>query len=163
IGSTSQFEPHHSRSYWNYTPLGFQALVEDGGLQVEELRPGIEGLTLVRRPFLDRQTWFYNGVAAARPLQRRVDDGGPRTAADDGGRPHGQSPEDAVGGAVLVPRATTRVSLRAARRANDGFVRAVAAVAVRVRSRATSRSHAAARSGSRSVPTPVCSSSATRS
>src|SRR5262245_9276865 len=83
IGSTSQFEPYHSRSYWNYTPLGFQALVEDGGLQVEELRPGIDGVTLVLRSFLDRPKSFSKWFAGDSPLHGLIDDWGRRTKADD--------------------------------------------------------------------------------
>jgi SAM-dependent methyltransferase len=74
IGSTSQFEPYHSRSYWNYTPLGFQALVEDGGLRVEELRPGIDGVTLIMRQFLDRPKRFSQWFADGSPLHELVDE-----------------------------------------------------------------------------------------
>ena len=74
IGSTSQFEPYHSRSYWNYTPVGFHALVEDAGLTLEELRPGIDGVTLILRTFLGRPAhfskWFPNGS----PLHTLIDD-----------------------------------------------------------------------------------------
>ncbi len=31
-GSTSQFEPFHSMSVWNYTPVGFALLLGDAGL-----------------------------------------------------------------------------------------------------------------------------------
>jgi SAM-dependent methyltransferase len=46
-GSTSQLEPFHSYSLWNYTPLGFRALVEEAGLTLIELRPGIDGPALI--------------------------------------------------------------------------------------------------------------------
>ena len=46
-GSTSQLEPFHSLSVWNYTPYGLTVLLEDAGLQVRELRPCIDGVTLV--------------------------------------------------------------------------------------------------------------------
>ena len=48
-GSTSQLEPFHSLSMWNYTPVGFCALLSESGLDVVELRPGIDGLTLIAR------------------------------------------------------------------------------------------------------------------
>jgi SAM-dependent methyltransferase len=84
IGSTSQFEPYHSRSYWNFTPLGFQALVNDGGLHLEELRPGIDGVTLIMRQFLDRPKRFSQWFTEGSPLHVLVDDwgtrGGRRTA-----------------------------------------------------------------------------------
>jgi SAM-dependent methyltransferase len=79
IGSTSQFEPYHSRSYWNYTPLGFQALVEDGGLQLEELRPGIDGVTLILRTFLDRPKSFSKWFGRGSPLHELIDEWGART------------------------------------------------------------------------------------
>lgn len=49
LGSTSQLEPFHSRSTWNYTPYGFDLLVQGAGLQLMELRPGIDSLTLIAR------------------------------------------------------------------------------------------------------------------
>ena len=82
IGSTSQFEPYHSRSYWNYTPVGFQALVEDGGLRLEELRPGIDGITLVLRSFLDRPKAFSKWFAGDSPLHTLIDEWGTRTKSD---------------------------------------------------------------------------------
>ncbi|MGH2512443.1 MAG: class I SAM-dependent methyltransferase, partial [Candidatus Limnocylindrales bacterium] len=39
VGSTSQLEPYHSHSFWNYTPYGFVTLCADAGLLVTELRP----------------------------------------------------------------------------------------------------------------------------
>lgn len=53
VGSTSQLEPFHSRSTWNYTPYGFVLLMREAGFESIELRPGIDGLTLiVRRIFM---------------------------------------------------------------------------------------------------------------
>jgi SAM-dependent methyltransferase len=49
IGSTSHLEPYHSNSFWNYTPLGFYELIEEAGLELVEMRPGIDGLTLLVR------------------------------------------------------------------------------------------------------------------
>jgi SAM-dependent methyltransferase len=48
-GSTSQLEPFHSLSLWNYTPLGFCELSRGAGLTVVELRPGIDALALIAR------------------------------------------------------------------------------------------------------------------
>jgi SAM-dependent methyltransferase len=48
-GSTSQFEPFHSLSMWNYTPVGFEALLGEAGLTLVEMRPGIDGFTLMAR------------------------------------------------------------------------------------------------------------------
>jgi SAM-dependent methyltransferase len=76
IGSTSQFEPYHSRSYWNYTPLGFQALVEDAGLALAELRPGIDGITLILRTYLGRPKYFSKWWAESSPLHTMIDEWG---------------------------------------------------------------------------------------
>ncbi|MFJ9349983.1 class I SAM-dependent methyltransferase [Streptomyces sp. NPDC101237] len=51
IGSTSQFEPYHSFSLWNYTPYGFRVLVEEAGLALEEIRPSLDGVTLIMRTY----------------------------------------------------------------------------------------------------------------
>jgi SAM-dependent methyltransferase len=49
IGSVSQLEPYHSYSLWNFTYYGFSVLAHDAGLTLKELRPGIDGLSLVTR------------------------------------------------------------------------------------------------------------------
>lgn len=59
-GSTSQLEPFHSLSMWNYTPVGLCELLRETGLTVVELRPGIDALTLIVRRI----------VGTAQPLDR---------------------------------------------------------------------------------------------
>ena len=59
IGSTSHLEPYHSFSYWNYTPYGFSVLAEEANLQLLELRPSIDSLTLIIRRGL-RGLSFFN-------------------------------------------------------------------------------------------------------
>jgi SAM-dependent methyltransferase len=85
IGSTSQLEPFHSRSYWNYTPVGFVTLVDQAGLVTEELRPGIDGVTLTLRSYFGRPTGFSRWWDEESPLNRLIDEwadqGGPPTAA----------------------------------------------------------------------------------
>src|SRR5436305_6499490 len=46
-GSTSQLEPFHSYSTWNYTPYGLSLLLRDAGLPAVEMRPGIDSLALI--------------------------------------------------------------------------------------------------------------------
>lgn len=58
IGSTSHLEPFHSLSYWNYTPFGFSQLVEEAGLKISEIRPGIDALTLIIRRGLGSPKFF---------------------------------------------------------------------------------------------------------
>ncbi len=52
VGSTSHLEPFHSRSYWNYTPFGFCALLQAAGFRDITVRPGIDGPTLIFRRLL---------------------------------------------------------------------------------------------------------------
>jgi SAM-dependent methyltransferase len=72
IGSTSQLEPYHAGSLWNYTIYGFKVLVEDAGLALEEVRPGIDGISLVQRQWFgkrpEHRAWF-----ALSPLNRQID------------------------------------------------------------------------------------------
>ena len=61
VGSTSQLEPFHSRSYWNYTPYGFCVLLQEAGFQSIQVRPGIDALTLIGRRFASylRLSWLF--------------------------------------------------------------------------------------------------------
>jgi SAM-dependent methyltransferase len=58
-GSTSQLEAFHSRSIFNHTPYGLTLVMEDAGLEVVELRPVIDGLTLVAWRTLGLPNFFY--------------------------------------------------------------------------------------------------------
>jgi ubiquinone/menaquinone biosynthesis C-methylase UbiE len=58
-GSTSQLEAFHSRSTSNHTPYGLTLMVEEAGLEVVELRPVIDGLTLVAWRMLGLPSFFY--------------------------------------------------------------------------------------------------------
>ena len=58
IGSTSQLEPYHARSVWNYTPYGFALLIEEAGLDLLEIRPSIDAVTLIVRRALGRPALF---------------------------------------------------------------------------------------------------------
>ena len=71
-GSTSQLEAFHSLSTWNYTPYGLRLLLEDAGLSLEELRPGIDSLTLILHrglgmPAITRRYWGRES-----PLNRAI-------------------------------------------------------------------------------------------
>jgi SAM-dependent methyltransferase len=73
IGSTSHLEPYHSHSLWNYTPVGFKRLVIDAGMRVRELRPGIDGISLIKRAYERRDEmnhWFTNES----PLNQEIDE-----------------------------------------------------------------------------------------
>ena len=76
-GSTSQFEPFHSMSVWNYTPVGFAMLLADAGLELIEVRPGIDGIALIsqrlvgRSPRIQRRWDRWWGDRS--PLNRALD------------------------------------------------------------------------------------------
>lgn len=55
-GSTSQLEPFHSLSLWNYTPVGLARLLDDAGLSLLEFRPGIDALALIARRLVGRRS-----------------------------------------------------------------------------------------------------------
>jgi SAM-dependent methyltransferase len=81
VGSTSQLEPYHAWSLWNYTIYGFRVIVEDAGLEFEEVRPGIDGISLVQRQWFGRRqehgSWF-----AKSPLNIEIDQWAAKRNAD---------------------------------------------------------------------------------
>jgi SAM-dependent methyltransferase len=73
-GSTSQLEAFHSRSIFNHTPYGLTRMIEDAGLEVVELRPVIDGLTLVTWRALGLPSFFYRWWGAREsPLNRVIE------------------------------------------------------------------------------------------
>ena len=73
VGSTSQLEPFHSLSTFGYTAHGLTLLLERAGLQVAELRPGIDGLTLTLRRGLGAPAFFNRFWVHPSPLNRLID------------------------------------------------------------------------------------------
>jgi SAM-dependent methyltransferase len=72
-GSTSQLEAFHSRSTLNWTPYGFTLLAEDAGLEVAELRPVIDGFTLVAWRALGLPGFFHRWWARESPPYRVIE------------------------------------------------------------------------------------------
>lgn len=72
-GSTSHLEPYHSFSVWNYTPYGFRLLVEEAGLVLEEVRPGIDGVTLIQRTYNGRPPEYSAYFHGESPLNAEID------------------------------------------------------------------------------------------
>lgn len=72
VGSTSQLEPFHSRSTFGYSPYGLSLLFERSGLEVSELRPGIDSLTLILRRGLGGPHCFDRWWARESPLNRAI-------------------------------------------------------------------------------------------
>jgi SAM-dependent methyltransferase len=69
-GSTSQLEPFHSLSRWNFTPYGLTAMVEEAGLDVVELRPCIDGLSLLVQRGLGMPRYADRWWGRESPLNR---------------------------------------------------------------------------------------------
>jgi ubiquinone/menaquinone biosynthesis C-methylase UbiE len=72
-GSTSQLEPYHSLSVWNYTPVGIVSLLEEAGLSPVEVRPGIDGLTLMAWRMSGFHRCFHRWWGRASPFNRALD------------------------------------------------------------------------------------------
>ena len=72
-GSTSQLEAFHSRSIFNPTPYGVTLLVEDAGLRMTEVRPGIDGFTLVAWRALGMPGFFARWWARESPGNRLIE------------------------------------------------------------------------------------------
>jgi SAM-dependent methyltransferase len=72
-GSTSQLEAFHSRSTLNWTPYGFMRIAEDAGLEVLELRPVIDGFTLVAWRALGLPRYFHRWWARESPPYRLIE------------------------------------------------------------------------------------------
>jgi SAM-dependent methyltransferase len=72
-GSTSQLEAFHSRSIFNWTPYGFTVAAEEAGMEVVELRPVIDGLTLVTWRALGLPGFFHRWWARESPGYRVIE------------------------------------------------------------------------------------------
>lgn len=83
VGQTSQFEPYHSYSIWNFTIYGFKQLIEDAGLKLEEMRPSIDGFTLMERTYSGRDPRFSQFFTEESPRNREIE----RLAQDSGKGP----------------------------------------------------------------------------
>lgn len=73
IGSTSHLEPYHSFQLWNFTPYGFRRILADAGLDLIEIRPGIDGRTLVERTHAGRPKSYSRFFASTSPLNEEID------------------------------------------------------------------------------------------
>jgi SAM-dependent methyltransferase len=71
-GSTSQLEPFHSYSTWNYTPYGLKLLCERAGLALDELRPGIDSLAVIVNRGVGMRRFTRRWWAVESPLNRLV-------------------------------------------------------------------------------------------
>ena len=72
-GSTSQLEPFHSLSLWNYTPLGFAELVAEAGLTLLEVRPAVDVFTLLAWRLIGSRQCFTRWWRGQSPFNRAID------------------------------------------------------------------------------------------
>ncbi len=73
IGQTSQLEPYHSFSLWNFTVYGFKQLLETAGLSLVAVRPGIDGPTLIERARLGRPKEMSKWFSTDSPLNQEIE------------------------------------------------------------------------------------------
>jgi SAM-dependent methyltransferase len=72
-GSTSQLEPFHARSTFGYTAYGLALLLREAGFALEEIRPGIDGLTLTARSLARGSGVFGRWFGRDSPLNRGLE------------------------------------------------------------------------------------------
>lgn len=73
IGSTSNLEPYHSYSFWNFTPYGFVTLLQDAGFTPTSIRPGLDGPTLILRQLSNRKLFLKRWIKQESPLNRLIE------------------------------------------------------------------------------------------
>ncbi len=71
IGSVSHLEPYHG-NYWNFTPYGFSLIVNDAGLKMVEMRPSIDGLSLLLRTSLNKPKSFASLWETETPVNKAI-------------------------------------------------------------------------------------------
>lgn len=72
IGSTSQLETYHTYSVWNFTPYGFKILIEEAGLKLTQIRPSIDGLTMLLRTVFGSPKFFGRWWGKESPLNKII-------------------------------------------------------------------------------------------
>ncbi|HEX2264855.1 MAG TPA: hypothetical protein VHH14_01080, partial [Solirubrobacterales bacterium] len=72
LGSTSQLEPYHSLSVGNITPYGLQRLLAGAGMELTEVRPGLDGLTLIVHRALGMPAFTRRYWARESPPNRAI-------------------------------------------------------------------------------------------
>jgi SAM-dependent methyltransferase len=72
-GSTSQLEPYHSLSVGNITPYGLMRLLESAGMELVEVRPSIDALTLIAHRGMGMPRFSRRWWARESPLNRAIE------------------------------------------------------------------------------------------
>lgn len=60
IGSVAYLEPFHSYSIFNFTPFGVVQVLSEAGFSGIQIRPGVDGLTLLVRHMIKRPRRVFN-------------------------------------------------------------------------------------------------------
>jgi len=74
IGQTSQMEPYHSYSIFNYSVYGFKCLLETAGLCLISYRPGIDSFTLIERAALGRPKDWSKWFVTESPYNMKIEE-----------------------------------------------------------------------------------------
>ena len=72
-GSTSQLEPFHSLSTGNITPYGLMRLLEQARMELVEVRPGIDAMTLIAHRGMGMPAFTRRYWARESPLNRAIE------------------------------------------------------------------------------------------
>lgn len=84
IGSVSQLEPYHSRSIFNWTHYGVITVFRDHGLEVTEMRAGVDSVTLLIRSLFGRRSNLNRFFRVESPVNVLLQN----MFVDDGSRSH---------------------------------------------------------------------------
>ncbi|WP_087000782.1 class I SAM-dependent methyltransferase [Rhizobium sullae] len=79
--STSQLEPYHSYSFWNFTVFGLHTILTGAGFKVVEMRPGIDGQTLINRALSHNSPEYSAFFNSESPVNQKMEEE-PGTARD---------------------------------------------------------------------------------
>jgi len=71
IGSVSYLEPYHSYSIFNFTPYGLSRVLQEAGLELQEIRPGIDSYSLIARQLVGAPK-LLNVLFKASPLNLMI-------------------------------------------------------------------------------------------
>ena len=74
ICQTSQFEPYHSYSLWNFTIYSFKKIIEDSDMKLLKFRPDIDGFTLMGRTYKGRPPEYSKYFNEESPINTKIEE-----------------------------------------------------------------------------------------
>ena len=72
VGSSSHLEPMMAYARTNFTPFGFASALKSAGLELRELRPGIDSVTIILRRLFWKPWIFDRFYKSESPLNRLI-------------------------------------------------------------------------------------------